>query len=92
MKKSTLFTSLAIGLAAGAAVGFILAPKAGKNARAKIADLTDEYADYLRSEFDEFKETMNERIESSSKTSKEAANKVKSVAEGLKSDLDKALN
>lgn len=69
-----------IGIAAGVALGVLIAPKSGKSTRKKIADGTDSFfndlQDQLQDGIDSIKKQYNEFVDASASKAKDAASKV----------------
>nr|WP_293834355.1 YtxH domain-containing protein [uncultured Arsenicibacter sp.] len=69
-----------IGIAAGVALGVLIAPKSGKSTRKKIADGTDSFfndlQDQLQDGIDSIKKQYNEFVDASASKAKDVAAKV----------------
>ena len=55
------------GLAIGAIAGILLAPEKGSTTRRQIMDKGDDYADELKAKYEEFRDTLTEKFESTKK-------------------------
>lgn len=69
-----------IGIAAGVALGVLIAPKSGKSTRKKIADGTDSFfndlQDQLQDGIDSIKKQYNEFVDASASKAKDVAAKI----------------
>ena len=69
-----------IGIAAGVALGVLIAPKSGKSTRKKIADGKDSFfndlQDQLQDGIDSIKKQYNEFVDASASKAKDVAAKV----------------
>jgi gas vesicle protein len=80
MSASKVLLGVVVGLAAGAVIGVLLAPDSGSNTRQKLSQKGQDYADELKSKFNEFLDGFMEHVES-----------VKDDARGMANDIaDKA--
>ncbi|OIN58514.1 YtxH domain-containing protein [Arsenicibacter rosenii] len=69
-----------IGIAAGVALGVLIAPKSGKSTRKKIADGTDSFfndlQDQLQDGIESIKKQYNEFVDASASKAKDVAGKI----------------
>lgn len=63
MSTGKILLGVLAGVAAGALLGVLFAPDKGKVTRKKVAMKADEYADGLREKFNEYMDTISEKIE-----------------------------
>ena len=63
MSSGKVLLGVLAGVAAGALLGVLFAPEKGSVTRKKIVRKSQEYADVLSEKFDEFHETINEKVE-----------------------------
>lgn len=90
MSKGKVVLGTLAGLAIGAIAGILFAPEKGSTTRRQIRDRSDDYVDKLKSKFDEFRDSLIEKIES---TKKDAENLVESGKEkynDVKNDVKSA--
>jgi gas vesicle protein len=64
MNAGKMILSIAIGVAAGAVIGVLLAPEKGTETRRKISEKSNEYADGLKTKFNDFIESMMDKFDS----------------------------
>ena len=64
MSASKVLLGMVVGLAAGAVIGVLLAPDSGANTRQKLSQKGQDYADELKSKFNEFLDGFMEHVES----------------------------
>ena len=58
MKSANVLLGVLVGALAGAAVGVLMAPDKGSRTRRKIMDTGEDYANNVRSAFDDFLDTV----------------------------------
>lgn len=63
MSTGKILLGVLAGVAAGALLGVLFAPDKGKVTRKKLAGKADDYADGLREKFNEYMDTISEKIE-----------------------------
>jgi gas vesicle protein len=64
MKTGKVVSGTLAGLAVGAIAGILLAPEKGSKTRKQIMDKTDDYVDVLKSKFDELRDSLTKKFES----------------------------
>lgn len=65
MDSGKILIGVIAGIAAGALIGILLAPDKGSVTRKKLTDKADEYANGLTERFNEFVDTLSEKLEQS---------------------------
>jgi gas vesicle protein len=88
MNSGKLFLGLLAGVAAGALLGVLFAPDKGTTTRKKITKKSEDYVDSLKEKFNEFLDTIGEKVEGI----KEDFENVKTKAETIKKDVKSATN
>jgi gas vesicle protein len=63
MNSGKVLLGVLAGVAVGAMAGILLAPDKGSVTRKKILKKSDEYADALRDKFNEYMDTISEKID-----------------------------
>jgi len=63
MSSGKVLLGLLAGVAVGALAGVLLAPDKGSVTRKKILKKSDDYADALRQKFEEYMDTISEKID-----------------------------
>jgi len=95
MSASKVLLGVMVGLAAGAVIGVMLAPDSGVNTRQKLSQKGQDYADELKSRFNEFVDGFMEHVESAKDDARGIANeiveKAKSNYSDIKSDVKRAI-
>lgn len=84
--------SVIIGSFIGALFGVLFAPEKGEKTRKQISKKSDEYADVVKSEFDDFVKNMRNKYESALNDTEELINKGKTKADELKDEVKKSVN
>jgi len=92
MNAGKMILSIAAGVAAGAIIGVLLAPDKGTETRRKISEKTNDYADGLKTKFNDFIESMMDKFDSVKSEAENLAHKGVSKAEQMKSDYTKPGN
>lgn len=64
MSTGKLVLGTVAGLAIGGILGILFAPEKGAVTRQKIIDKGNDYADELKSKYDDFADTISEKIQS----------------------------
>jgi gas vesicle protein len=63
MSSGKILLGVLAGVAAGALLGILFAPDKGWNTRKRISKKADEYADGLQDKFNEFLDTISEKVD-----------------------------
>jgi gas vesicle protein len=63
MSSGKILLGVLAGVAVGALAGVLLAPDKGSVTRKKILKKSDDYADALRAKFEEYMDTISEKID-----------------------------
>ncbi len=92
MNAGKMILSIAVGVAAGAVIGVLLAPDKGTETRRKITDRSNEYADGLKHKFNDFVESMLDKFDSVKSEAENLAHKGMNKMEDIKSDINKPMN
>lgn len=88
MKVGKIIVGIVAGIAAGAVVGVLFAPEKGSRTRRKIMDKSDDYAEDLKENFDEFVEAMNKKYQSTTKEVENILAKGKTKYESVLSEVN----
>jgi gas vesicle protein len=86
MNSGKLFLGLLAGVAAGALLGVLFAPDKGTSTRKKITKKSEDYVDSLKEKFNEFLDTIGDKVDEV----KEDVEKVKAKAESIKKEAKAA--
>lgn len=92
MNTGKMILSIAVGVAAGAVIGVLLAPDKGSETRRKISQRSNEYADNLKTKFNDFIENMLDKFETVKTEAENIAHKGMNKAEEIKSDIKQPMN
>jgi gas vesicle protein len=84
-----VFGTLA-GFAIGTIVGILFAPEKGSITRKQIMDKGDDYVDELKSKFDEFRDLLAEKFESTKKDAEGLVDKGKAKYDDAKKEVKNA--
>lgn len=87
MNTGKVILSIAVGVAAGAVIGVLLAPDKGSETRRKISDKGNEYADELKSKFSDFVESILDKCDTLKSSAEDLAHKGMKKAEEMKNDI-----
>lgn len=87
MSTGKILLGVLAGVAAGALLGVLLAPDKGSVTRKKIVKKGDQYADALKEKFNEYMDTISDKIEDGEEY---AADLKERFNEFLESIIDKA--
>lgn len=87
MNAGKMILSIAAGVAAGAVIGILLAPDKGTETRRKISERSNEYADNLKTKFNDFIENMLDKFDTVKSEVENIANKGMHKAEEIKSEM-----
>jgi gas vesicle protein len=92
MNSGKILLGVLAGLAAGALIGVLFAPKKGSDTRKKIAQKGENYAESLKEKFNEFLDNVSEKSQEVKEEMTHFADKVKSKAEDVKKDVKSAVS
>lgn len=92
MNAGKMILSIAVGVAAGAVIGLLLAPDKGTETRRKISERSNEYADGLKTKFNDFIENMMDKFDSVKSEAENLAHKGMNKAEEMKNDIKQPMN
>ena len=87
MSRSSSLLTLAIGLAAGAALGILLAPASGKDTRKSILKKGEKLRDQLSDLMDQGKDLMGDAMDKAKDSASDVASKAKDAANQAKNDF-----
>ena len=80
------------GLAIGAIAGILLAPEKGSKTRRQSMDKGDDYIDELKSKYEEFVTSINNKFESTKKDAQEMADKGKAKYDDAKKEMKNGMS
>ena len=92
MSSGKVLLGALAGLAAGAALGILLAPDKGSQTRKKLKGNAGDYADELKKKFNKFVETVTDKFESAKADANDFVETGKSKAKGLKNEVSNAVD
>lgn len=92
MNAGKMILSIAAGVAAGAIIGVLLAPDKGTETRRKISQKSNEYADGLKTKFNDFIESMMDKFDSVKSEAENLVHKGAQKADEVRSDYNKTGN
>ncbi len=92
MNAGKLILSIAAGVAAGAVIGILLAPDKGSETRRKISEKSNEYADNLKTKFNDFVESMLDKFDSVKSEAENIAHRGMNKAEEVKGEFKQQMN
>ena len=78
------------GFAIGAIAGILFAPEKGSVTRKQIMDKSDDYVDELKSKYEELRDSLNEKIESTRRNAEGLVEKGKDKYDDAKRDMKSA--
>lgn len=87
MNAGKMILSIAVGVAAGAVLGVLLAPDKGSETRKKISQKSNEYADELKDKFNDFIENMLDKFDTVKAEAENLAHKGMNKVEEIKNEL-----
>jgi gas vesicle protein len=91
MQSGKVLLGALAGVAAGAFLGILFAPKKGSKTRRKIMNKGSDYADGLKDKFDDFLGTVSKKVETAQKEAESMAANGKAKYEEAKKDLKNAV-
>jgi gas vesicle protein len=91
MKSGKVLLGLLAGVATGALMGILFAPEKGSKTRQKISNKSDDYADGLKSKFNEFLDNMTRKYEETMEDAETLVAKGKAKYEDTKDDAESLL-
>ena len=80
------------GLAAGAVLGILLAPDKGSQTRKKLKGSAGEYTDELKKKFNNFVETVTNKLESAKAEANDLVETGKSKVLGVKKEISSTVD
>lgn len=92
MNAGKMILSIAAGVAAGAVIGILLAPDKGTETRRKISERSNEYAEGLKTKFNDFIESMMDKFDSVKSEAENLAHKGVNKVDEVRSDFNKPGN
>ncbi len=84
MSSGKLLLGVLAGIAAGAALGILLAPEKGSDTRRKISKKGDDYVDVLKDKFNNFLESITDTVDAAKDEAEGLMEKGKSKAYEIK--------
>jgi gas vesicle protein len=90
MGSGKLFLGVLAGAAAGALLGILMAPEKGSRTRRRIIDKGEEYADDLKTKFEDFYNFVTGKLESTKENAEQLAEKGKAKYDEAKGQLENA--
>ena len=90
MSSGKVVLGLLAGVAAGALLGILFAPDKGSKTRRQIMDKSEDYADELKSKFDEVIDSITEKFVKTKEDAEDLAAKGKSKYDEVKKDVKNA--
>lgn len=88
MNTGKVILSIAVGVAAGAVIGVLLAPDKGSETRKKISDKGNEFADELKSKFSDFVESVLDKCDQLKCSAEDLAHKGMKKTEEMKDEMN----
>jgi len=92
MRTGNVLLRKLAGLAIGAIAGILFAPEKGSITRKQIIYKGDDYVGKLKSKFDEFRDSLTEKFESTKKDAENIAEKGKAKYDDAKKDVAADIN
>lgn len=90
MSSGKILLGVLAGVAAGALLGVLFAPDKGWNTRKRIAKKADDYAEGLQEKFNEFLDTISEKIENAQEEVSDSGVQEKAKSTASKKDVKTA--
>lgn len=90
MNTGKVILGTVAGLALGVIAGILFAPEKGSTTRRQIMDKGNGFVEDLKSKFDEFRDTITEKFESTKDDAENFANIGKTMYEDAKRDVKNA--
>ncbi len=88
MNAGKVILSIAVGVAAGAVLGVLLAPDKGSETRRKISQKSNEYADDLKDKFNDFIENMLDKFDTVKTSAENLTKKGKHKVEPMENEVN----
>lgn len=89
MSSKNLLIGLVAGVAAGAVLGILFAPKKGSETREKIQKIGDEYASVIKEKFNQFLDSIIDKFENAKDEASELAHQGESKAVEVFDDVSR---